>query len=90
MPFSQDHLSELNLLALFDDSSSQEGIKVHQHSAEPAMVAAAQRLHQKGLITQRDGGYLTALGAETAEHVQKLVSVLNSNARETDSAADVS
>ena len=80
MPFSQDHLSELNLLALFDDSSSQEGIKVHQHSAEPAMVAAAERLHQKGLITQKDGGYLTTLGNETAEHVQKVLAVLSSRA----------
>lgn len=78
MHFSQDHLAELNLLALFDDSSSQEGIKVHAHSAEPAMVAAAERLHQKGLITQKDGGYLTTLGAETAEHVQKVLAVLSS------------
>lgn len=78
MPFSEDHLSELNLLALFDDTSSQEGIKVHQHSAEPTMVAAAERLHRKGLITQKDGGYLTPLGAETAEHVQKALSVLTS------------
>ncbi|MFC4258860.1 TIGR02647 family protein [Marinobacter lacisalsi] len=83
MPFSQDQLSELNLLALFDDSSSQEGIKVHRHSAEPAMVAAAERLHRKGLITQKDGGYLTPLGAETAEHVQRTLAVLSSNAGDT-------
>lgn len=56
MPFLQSHLSEPNLLALFDPVSSLEGIKVHQHSADPAMVAAAERLHQKGLITQKDGG----------------------------------
>lgn len=84
MPFSQDHLSELNLLALFDDASSHEGIKVHQHSADPAMVAAAQRLHRKGLITQKDGGYLTPLGAEVTEHVQKALAVLSS---ETDTAS---
>ncbi|MFW5824308.1 MAG: TIGR02647 family protein [Marinobacter sp.] len=79
MPFSADHLSELNLLALFDDASSREGLKVHRHSADPAMVAAAQRLYDKGLITQKDGGYLTTLGNETAEHVQKVLAVLNSN-----------
>ncbi|WP_347331053.1 TIGR02647 family protein [Marinimicrobium locisalis] len=78
MPFSQEHLSELNLLALFDPSSSLKGVKVHQSSADPAMVAAAERLHQKGLITQKDGGYLTPLGSEISEHVQKLLSVVTS------------
>jgi len=79
MPFSQDHLSELNLLALFHSSSSLEGIKVHQRSADPAMVAAAERLHQKGLVTQKDGGYLTPLGSEISEQVQKLLAVVSSD-----------
>ena len=78
MPFSQEQLSELNLLASFHSSSSQEGIKVHQHSAEPATVAAAQRLHQRGLVTQPDGGYLTPLGSEMTEQVHKILSVLSS------------
>ncbi|WP_339615605.1 TIGR02647 family protein [uncultured Gilvimarinus sp.] len=78
MPFSQEQLSELNLLASFHSSSSQEGIKVHQHSAEPATVAAAQRLHQRGLVTQSDGGYLTPLGSEITEQVHKILSVLSS------------
>lgn len=80
MPFSSEHIDELNLLAMFDlsSSSAQEGIKVHQHSAAPAMVAAAERLHHKGLITQKDGGYLTSLGSETAEHAQRVLSVLTS------------
>lgn len=80
MPFSQEHLSELNFLALFHSSSSMEGIKVHQNSADPAMVAAAQRLHQKGLITQKDGGYLTPLGSEVTAQVQKLLAVVSSDA----------
>ncbi len=78
MPFSPDHIEELNLLALFNLSSAQEGIKVHQHSAAPESVAAAQRLFNKGLITQLDGGYLTRLGSETAEHTQKLLTILSS------------
>ena len=78
MPFTQEQLSELNLLASFHSSSSQEGIKVHQHSAEPATVAAAQRLHQRGLVTQPDGGYLTPLGSEITEQVHKILSVLSS------------
>ncbi|MAN53295.1 MULTISPECIES: TIGR02647 family protein [Marinimicrobium] len=79
MNFFEDHLNELNLLALFDSASSQEGLKVHQHSADPAMVAAAEQLHQKGLITQKDGGYLTPLGSDVVEHVQKIQAVLRSS-----------
>ncbi|WP_404367815.1 TIGR02647 family protein [Marinobacter sp.] len=78
MPFSPEHMDELNLLSLFNLSSAQEGIKVHQHSAAPEAVAAAQRLYDKGLITQKDGGYLTSLGIDTAEHAQKLLAVLSS------------
>lgn len=78
MYFTSDHIDELNLLAMFDLSSAQEGIKVHQHSAAPEIVAAAERLHLKGLITQKDGGYLTSLGSEVVEHVQRVLSVLNS------------
>ncbi len=80
MPFSQDQLNELNLLALFSSSSNQEGIKVHRHSADPATVAAAERLHERGLVTQPDGGYLTPLGSEITEQVHKLLSVLSSTA----------
>lgn len=79
MPFSQDQLSELNLLSLFASSSTQEGIKVHQHSADPTTVAAAQRLHEKGLVTQPDGGYLTPLGSEITEYVHKVLSVLSTS-----------
>ncbi|SFR45160.1 TIGR02647 family protein [Marinobacter daqiaonensis] len=79
MPFSADHIAELNLLTLFDAPSSQEGIKVHEHSAAPEMVAAAERLHAKGLISQRDGGYLTNLGSEAAEHAQRILYVLTSD-----------
>lgn len=77
MPFSPDHLAELNLLTLFNSSSNQEGIKVHQHTAAPDMVMAAERLFKKGLITRDDGGYLTNLGAEAVEHTQTLLGVLS-------------
>lgn len=77
MPFSSDHIAELNLLALFESPSAREGIKVHKHSASPEAIEAARRLHNKGLITQSDGGYLTSLGCEAVEHTQKLLSVLS-------------
>jgi len=78
MPFSPEHLSELNLLARFSPSSLQAGIKVHSHEAPPEMVTAAKRLYEKGIITQPDGGYLTDLGVETLEHTQRLLGILTS------------
>ena len=56
MPFSVDHLAELNLLGQFPSTSTQEGLKVHAHSAAPETVKAAENLHAKGLISQKDGG----------------------------------
>ena len=76
MAFAPDHLAELNVLALFDSASQQVGIKIHQHEAPADTVAAAQRLHAKGLISQSDGGYLTPLGSEAVELTQKLQGIL--------------
>lgn len=81
MSFTPDHLTELNLLALFPSVSTHEGIKVHRHSASAEVTTAAERLYQKGLITQQDGGYLTSLGSEAVEHTQKLLSILSTEVR---------
>lgn len=75
MRFSPDQVEELNILALFDLSSIQEGIKVHK-TADAGAVAATQRLHSKGLITLHDGGYLTPLGVGAAERAQALLAIL--------------
>jgi uncharacterized protein (TIGR02647 family) len=72
---TNDWIAEVQLLALFNLETKQEGVKVH-HNAEPEMIAAAQRLNEKGLSTQADGGYLTDLGIEAAEHAQRLLTVL--------------
>jgi uncharacterized protein (TIGR02647 family) len=40
------------------------------------MVNAASRLYAKGLITQPDGGYLTDLGIDLADHSRHLQSAL--------------
>jgi uncharacterized protein (TIGR02647 family) len=77
MSYTPELIEEINLLALYNISSIQEGIKVHK-AAGAAAVAAAQRLYDKGLITQADGGYLTNLGIEAAEHVQSLLTILSS------------
>ncbi len=77
MNFTTELLDELNILALFNLSTLQEGIKVHQHSAPADTVAATERLFHKGLITQLDGGYLTSMGLEAAQQAQLLLGLLN-------------
>lgn len=76
MPFTPDVLDELQVLTLFNLDTTQEGIKVHS-SADPAVIEATQRLHEKGLTTRVDGGYLTELGVEAAGHVQALLTILD-------------
>lgn len=77
MPFTAEHIAELRLLEQFDSPSTLSGIKIHSHQATSETIAAAERLHQKGLITQADGGYLTPLGCETLEHTEKLLGILS-------------
>jgi uncharacterized protein (TIGR02647 family) len=69
-------VAELNFLAHYDLDTMQEGIKVHKDAA-PEVIASAQRLHDKKLVTQADGGYLTALGREVAEQLQSMLTILN-------------
>lgn len=69
-------MDELQLLAHYPLTTMQEGIKVHS-SADARTVAAAQRLYQKGLTTQSDGGYLTDLGHEAVEHLQALLTIVH-------------
>ena len=76
MSFTPENIEELDLLLLFDLSTSQAGIKIHK-TANPAAIAAAHRLFYKGLVTQEDGGYLTNLGIVAAEHAQALFTLLN-------------
>jgi uncharacterized protein (TIGR02647 family) len=79
MPYTPDLVHELNTLIRFDLATSQHGIKVHK-TADPAVIAATRRLHEKGLLTQVDGGYLTGLGRDAAEHAQGLLTILTSGA----------
>lgn len=75
MPYTSELVQELNALIRFSLDSGQKGIKVHK-TAEPALIAAVQRLHAKGLVTQADGCYLTSLGREAAEHAQTMLGIL--------------
>lgn len=75
MAFNEDLQHELNLLMKFPDTSL-EGLKVH-HSADPMLITAAQRLFDKGLTTQSDGGYLTDLGREANDTAHLLIGLLS-------------
>jgi uncharacterized protein (TIGR02647 family) len=77
MQFTQDNLEELNILVRYKLTTTLEGIKVHTSTAAPATVEATRRLFNKGLITLEDGGYLTALGHEAAEHAHALLGLMN-------------
>lgn len=77
MLLTDELVAEIRFLSLFNLESHQEGVKVHGN-ADPEMIAAAKRLFDKGLITQFDGGYLSDLGVEVAEHAQKMLTILKS------------
>ena len=83
MPITPDLVHELNVLARFDLATSQQGIKVHK-TADREVIAATGRLHAKGLLTQVDGGYLTGLGRDAAEHVQAALTILVSDATQSE------
>jgi uncharacterized protein (TIGR02647 family) len=75
MPFNTEMLDQLNLLLKFPTDSLMQGLKIH-HDADPSIIAAAKRLHDLGIISLPDGGYLTDLGLDLIEHAQVLKSAL--------------
>ncbi len=77
MVLTDSLIEEFKMLVQYNLSSTQEGIKVHR-SAKPEVINAAQSLFEKGLVSQSDGGYLTDLGVEAAEHAQAVLTILTS------------
>jgi uncharacterized protein (TIGR02647 family) len=75
MHYTEEQIAELNILIHYSLNTSNQGIKVHS-TAAPEQIAAVQRLFDKGLVTQKDGGYLTDLGRIAAEHAQALILML--------------
>jgi uncharacterized protein (TIGR02647 family) len=75
MPYTQEIIEEVNILVRYNLTTTLEGIKVHK-TAAPAIIAATQRLYDKGLLSQADGGYLTHLGRKTAEQAQAVLDIL--------------
>jgi uncharacterized protein (TIGR02647 family) len=83
MHYSKEQISELEILIHYNLETSQQGIKVHSN-ADKVKVEAVQRLFEKGLVTQTDGGYLTDLGRKAAEHAQALILMLAPNNQSLD------
>ena len=75
MHIDPELVDELNLLRRFS-MGGPVAMDVHDNP-DPAVVAAAQRMHEKGLITQPDGGDLTDNGREAVEHMNRLVNLLD-------------
>ena len=44
---------------------------------DPAVIAAAGRMHEKGLITDPEGGQLTDSGRQAVEHLDQLMNLLD-------------
>lgn len=71
-------VDEIEVLLRYNLDTTQEGIKVH-HTASVDLISATKRLHEKGLVSQEDGGYLTDLGHEAAEHTQAALRIITSD-----------
>tara|TARA_R110002072_G_scaffold89737_10_gene201075 strand:- start:3225 stop:3464 length:240 start_codon:yes stop_codon:yes gene_type:complete len=79
MSISSELINEMRVLAMYDLSTTQQGIKVHHHDADQEIIAATERLFNKGIISQIDGGYLTGLGRDAALHVHDLLTILSTS-----------
>ena len=75
MRYTQEQMAEIDILVRYNLQTTQQGIKVHSN-ANSEQVKAVERLFEKGLVTQVDGGYLTNLGRNAAEHAQALLLIL--------------
>ncbi|MCG6937949.1 MAG: TIGR02647 family protein [Gammaproteobacteria bacterium] len=75
MRCTREQMDEVDILVRYNLQTTHQGIKVHS-SASKEHVEAVKRLYEKGLVTQRDGGYLTDLGRKAAEHAQALILML--------------
>ena len=75
MHIDPELIDELALLRRFS-MGGPVAMDVHDNP-DPAIVAAAERLHEKGLISEPDGGELTDSGREAIEHLEKLFNLLD-------------
>ena len=75
MHLDAELIDELNLLRRFS-MGGPVAMNV-QDNPDPAVVAAAARMFQKGLITAADGGELTDKGRAAIAHMEGLLNLLD-------------
>ncbi len=75
MHLDPELIDELNLLRRFS-MSGPVAMDVHDNS-DPAVIAAAERMFEKGLTTAANGGQLTDIGREAIEHMERLLNLLD-------------
>ena len=78
MHYNSEQMAELNILVQYSLDTTNQGIKVHSTASEEK-IDAVERLFNKGLVTQVDGGYLTDIGKKAAEHAQALILMLSAH-----------
>ncbi len=76
MHLDPELIDELSLLRRISLNLTEEGIDLSS-IGDPAMVAAAERLCEKGIISRPDGGHLTDSGREAVEHMKRLFNELS-------------
>ncbi len=75
MQIDPELIDELALLRRFS-MGGPVAMDVHDNP-DPAVTAAAGRMHEKGLITEPEGGQLTDSGREAVEHMNALFNLLD-------------
>ena len=75
MHINPELIDELNLLRRFS-MGGLVAMKVHDNP-DSAVIAAAERMYEKGLITAADGGQLTDSGREAIEHMDRLFNLID-------------
>jgi len=78
MHYNSKQMAELNILVQYSLDTANQGLKVHSTASEEK-IEAVERLFEKGLVTQVDGGYLTDIGKKAAEHAQALILMLSAH-----------
>jgi uncharacterized protein (TIGR02647 family) len=75
MHINPELINELNLLRRFS-MGGPVAMNVHDNP-DPAVIAAAERMFEKGLISTAEGGQLTDTGREAIEHMERLFNLLD-------------
>lgn len=76
MHLDPELIEELNLLRRISLNSMSDEISISV-SSDPTAYATAERLFEKGIISQVDGGQLTDSGREAVEHMNRLFNQLS-------------